>query len=151
MNLKEMTRQECLEVVSSGHLGHLACCKDNRPYIVPIYYALNSNCLYSFSLPGKKIEWLRDNPHACILVQQFKNAQHWKSVLVSGRFQELPDTRQWHQERLHAWSVLERYTNWWEPGGLKPTPQSLASHYDHVFYSVDIEDISGRSAESDET
>jgi nitroimidazol reductase NimA-like FMN-containing flavoprotein (pyridoxamine 5'-phosphate oxidase superfamily) len=151
MKVKDMTRQECMEVVSSGHLAHLACCKGDRPYVVPIYYALDDNCLYSFSIPGKKIEWLRDNPHACILVELFRNERNWRSVVMSGRYQELPDTAQWHQERMHAWSLLERYANWWEPGALKPVSQRVASHDAYVFYRVDIEDISGRVAIPGET
>ncbi|NLS08300.1 pyridoxamine 5'-phosphate oxidase family protein [Rhizobium sp. P32RR-XVIII] len=146
MKVKDMTRQESMEVISSGHLAHLACCKGDRPYVVPIYYALDGNCLYSFSIPGKKIEWLRDNPHACILVERFRDAQSWKSVVISGHYQELPDTGQWHQERIHAWSLLERHANWWEPGGLKPVSQPAQSYHAHVFYRIDIEDITGRAA-----
>ena len=59
MLVQEMTRQECVAVVSAGRLGRLACARDNRPYIVPIYYAFAENCLYSLSMPGQKVDWMR--------------------------------------------------------------------------------------------
>ncbi|MDI7864470.1 pyridoxamine 5'-phosphate oxidase family protein [Rhizobiaceae bacterium n13] len=146
MDVKELTREECMGVVAAGRLAHLACCRGELPYVIPIYYALDGNYLYSFSMVGKKIEWLRENPHACLLIEQFKGEHGWASVLISGQYQELPDTEQWHQERIHAWSLLEHHTNWWEPGALKPQAQPLADHYSHVFYSIGIEEITGRSA-----
>ena len=45
MFVQEMTRQECIAVVSAGRLGRLACARDNRPYVVPIYYAFAENHL----------------------------------------------------------------------------------------------------------
>jgi hypothetical protein len=59
MILKEMTSEDCVDVLSRGHIAHLACAKDNRPYVVPIQYAFESPSLYGFSMPGQKIDWLR--------------------------------------------------------------------------------------------
>lgn len=146
MDVKEMTQEECMEALSSGRMAHLACCNGDRPYIVPVYYALAGNYIYSFSRMGKKIELLRSNPNACVLVERVTDDQHWISVLVHGRYQELPDTVRWHQERIHAWSLLEHHVNWWEPGGLKPTPQAISSTSISIFYSIEIEEISGRIA-----
>ncbi|ASY65570.1 Pyridoxamine 5'-phosphate oxidase-related, FMN-binding (plasmid) [Sinorhizobium sojae CCBAU 05684] len=146
MFVREMSEQECLALVSSHRLGRLGCVKDNRPYVVPVYYAHVGQCLYSFSMPGQKIEWMRGNPHACVQVDEFLDRHQWKSVVVHGRYQELPERGQWHQEHLRAWSALEAHPNWWEPGGLKPAPQEILAASPHLFYCIVIDDVTGRAA-----
>ena len=59
MIVKELTEQECANILTASSLGHLACVRDNRPYVVPITFAFADNCIYSFSLIGQKIEWMR--------------------------------------------------------------------------------------------
>ncbi len=54
MMVKEMTRSECVALISASRLGRLACSRNDRPYVIPIYYALDGNCLYSFSMQDRK-------------------------------------------------------------------------------------------------
>ncbi len=122
MILTEMTSEDCVDVLAHGHIAHVACAKDNRPYVVPIQYAFDSPSLYGFSMPGKKVDWLRINPLVCIQVGEIKTNEVWRSVIVEGRYEELPDNEQRHNERLHAWSLLEKRSNWWAPGASKPGP-----------------------------
>ena len=79
MAVKEMSEHECLSCLSNEHYGHLACVKDGRPYVVPINYAYGLEKLYLFSLPGQKIDWLRENPNACIQVAEMRDDQCWRS------------------------------------------------------------------------
>lgn len=146
MMVREMTRQECTELISAGRLGRLACCRNDRPYIVPIYYALSGNCLYCFSMPGQKIDWMRENPHVCVEIDEFSSVHNWRSVVVSGKYQEFPDTEQWHCERLHAWAVLQQHGDWWELGALKPGPQPITCASPHLFYGIDMVEVTGRMA-----
>ncbi|ASY56616.1 MULTISPECIES: pyridoxamine 5'-phosphate oxidase family protein [Sinorhizobium] len=150
MFIKEMSRHECSSVIQAGHLARLACCNEGRPYVVPITYAFTGNCIYCFSMPGQKIDWMRANPHVCLQVDEFSGERQWKSVLVFGRYQELPSEGRWQRECVHAWSLLEARPNWWEPGGLKPAPQAVAGSSPHVFFCVDIEDMTGRAAHEGE-
>ena len=124
MIVKEMTRQECLDVLSVSRLGRLACVRDNQPYLVPIHCVFADNNLYSFPMLGQKIEWMRMNPHVCVQIDQFSQTREWRSVVAFGRYEELADSPQWQRERLHAWSLLQTQANWWEPGGLKPASQT---------------------------
>ncbi|MEY9559033.1 nitroimidazol reductase NimA-like FMN-containing flavoprotein (pyridoxamine 5'-phosphate oxidase superfamily) [Sinorhizobium fredii] len=146
MLIREMTEEECVAVVKSGRLARLACSKDDRPYVVPIHYAYAGRCLYSFSMPGRKIEWMRANPHVCVQIDVFSSAHQWKSVLLFGQYQELPETTQWHAERLHAWSLLQEHVNWWEPGGLKPWPRQTLGASPHLFYCISVDEMTGRAA-----
>ena len=110
MHLQEMTQEECIAVVSNGRLGNLACARDNRPYVVPIYYAYSESHLYSFSMPGQKIEWMRSNPHVCVQVDNFSDQTHWQSVVMHGLYHELPDIPGTKHDREHAWFLLQLLT-----------------------------------------
>ena len=95
---------------------------------------------------GQKIEWMRSNPLVCLQIDERRNLFHWLSVVVSGRFEELPDTRDFESERLHAHALLQKRAMWWQPA-LVPT-----EHRDGlmpVFYRIHIVGITGRRAMPD--
>jgi nitroimidazol reductase NimA-like FMN-containing flavoprotein (pyridoxamine 5'-phosphate oxidase superfamily) len=145
MKVREMERQDCIATISRSGVGRLACVRDNRPYVVPISYAYDDNCLYSFSLEGQKIDWMRDNPAVCVLVDEISTRQEWRSVVVDGRFEELPEATEW-KHRAQAWSLLQsRNPIWWVPGSSKPT-QKPAKGPPHLFYRIRIEGVTGRQA-----
>lgn len=151
MILKEMTSEDCVDVLSRGHIAHLACAKDNRPYVVPIQYAFESPSLYGFSMQGQKIDWLRANPLVCIQVGEIKDNEAWRSVVVEGRYEEFPDDERWHNERLHAWSLLEKRGNWWEPGALKPGAAATdGKNTTPVFFAIHIDSVTGRQSAAGE-
>jgi nitroimidazol reductase NimA-like FMN-containing flavoprotein (pyridoxamine 5'-phosphate oxidase superfamily) len=61
---------------------------------VPVNYLYEDDSVYVHSLPGKKIDALRANPRACLLVDQVEDGCHWRSVLASGCFEEVADDEQ---------------------------------------------------------
>ncbi|MCG5485112.1 MAG: pyridoxamine 5'-phosphate oxidase family protein [Sinorhizobium meliloti] len=146
MFVREMSREECQGVVTAGDLARLACCRDGQPYIVPITYAHSSNRLYCFSMPGQKIDWMRSNPKVSLQVDQFASKRRWKCVVVTGRYRELPAAQGRQDECIHAWSLLEKKPNWWEPGGFKPVPQEISGGSAHIFFCVEMEEMTGRAA-----
>lgn len=146
MNIIEMSRSDCVDLLSSERLGRLACCRDGRPYVVPVSFTLDGNYLYSFSLAGRKIEWMRANPAVCVQVDSLRQHDDWRSVVVDGRFEELPDRIGWKQARDRAWTLLSRHANWWEPGGMRPASQAQTPH---LFYRIVIDSMSGRRAVPD--
>ncbi|TIO84047.1 MAG: pyridoxamine 5'-phosphate oxidase family protein [Mesorhizobium sp.] len=146
MLIRTLSTLECTKVLAANRLAHLACCKDGRPYVVPIYYAYADYHLYAFSMPGKKINWMRDNPMISLQVDERGKGRGWRSIIVDGRYVELPDQIRYKQERDHAWRELSKHFDWWEPGALKPVTPVLASHSPHLFFRIIIEQISGREA-----
>ena len=92
MVIRELTRQASLAVLSRTHLGRLACAKANQPFLVPMFFAYHEDSLYCASTIGQKIEWMRDNPLVAVEVDEIENAQHWQSVVVLGRYEEIPQT-----------------------------------------------------------
>ncbi|KQV79258.1 pyridoxamine 5'-phosphate oxidase family protein [Rhizobium sp. Root1220] len=143
MAVREMTERESRELLAQGNVGHLACVHDNHPYVVPVHYAFDAEKLYVFSLTGQKIDWLRSNPNACLQVEASGEHHRWKSVVAEGTYHELPDTPQWHNERLYAWSLLQKRSFWWEPGSSKPGAGSDEPEVP-IFFSISIDKLSGR-------
>jgi nitroimidazol reductase NimA-like FMN-containing flavoprotein (pyridoxamine 5'-phosphate oxidase superfamily) len=143
MIVTNMNRADCMALLRTSRLARLACVKDGRPYVVPITYAADGDDLYSFSLLGQKIEWMRANPQVCVQVDGFEDEREWRSVVVHGRYEELPDLVGWKVQRERAWSLLSREAHWWEPGAFKPVPEPPTRR---IFYRIVIGEVSGRHA-----
>ncbi|TPL94519.1 pyridoxamine 5'-phosphate oxidase family protein [Mesorhizobium sp. B2-3-11] len=146
MLIRILSVLECTKFLTANRVGHLACAKDGHPYLVPIYYAHADNHLYAFSMPGKKIEWMRANPLVSVQVGEQGEGRRWKSVVVEGRFEELPDRIGHKLERDHAWAMLSKHSNWWEPGALKPVMPLVSDSAPHVFFRLLVQQVSGREA-----
>lgn len=146
MLIRSLSNLECTHLLTSTRVGHLACAKDSIPYVVPIYFAFEHNYLYAFSMPGRKIDFMQANPKVSVCVEEHGTGREWKSVIVDGTYEELPDRIGHKQQRDHAWSLLSKHLDWWEPGGLKPVTPTLSDHSDHVFFRVFVDQLSGREA-----
>ena len=146
MHIKAMNETDCLAFLAANRLARLACSVDDRPYLVPIHYAFRNHFIYAFSMPGRKVEAMRANPNVALLVEEFGEGRIWKSVIAEGRFEELPDRIGSKIERDHAWSLLSRHANWWEPGALKPDMAMPADEPHHIFFRVSIDSLSGRES-----
>jgi nitroimidazol reductase NimA-like FMN-containing flavoprotein (pyridoxamine 5'-phosphate oxidase superfamily) len=86
---------------------------------------------------------MRTNPNACIQVEETGEHHLWKSVVVVGTFQELPDTPHQHNERIYAWQLLQKRSLWWEPGSSKPGTGSAETEIP-IFFAISVDQISGR-------
>src|SRR5438093_684109 len=53
------------------------------------FYYVEEDCAYSHSLPGLKISALRENPSACLQLDQIEDDLHWRSVLAFGKYEEI--------------------------------------------------------------
>src|SRR5690606_37411330 len=105
MIIEEMSRQECLDLLSTARQGRLACVSEGQPYVVPITFSLDGNYLYSFSMLGRKVEWMRAHPKVCVQADEFGADRGWRSVVVFGTYEELPDRVGWKRDRDRAWSL----------------------------------------------
>ena len=150
MIVKDLSPAECLDLVAASRTARLACSLDGQPYVVPVTVAFEANGLYSFSMPGQKIDWMRANPKVCALFEQHGQKREWRSVVAYGTFEELPDKIGFKRERDRAWEMLQQQVNWWEPGGLKPVPGPMVSASTHLFYRIDIDRMTGRQAVDNE-
>ena len=147
MIVKEMRDADCFRVIGTQSIARLATSAKDQPYVVPVQYVFFGRFIYSFSMPGRKVENMRGNPLVCLQIDELLDLRHWKSVVIEGKFHELSGS----QERQQAWEILEHRSNsWWEPGALKPQPsQTMVEGSPHLFFTVSIDRMSGReTAES---
>lgn len=151
MLILELTYIECAKALTSLRLGRLACSRDDQPYIVPIYFAYHERHLYSFGMPGQKIDWMRSNPRVCLEADEIINHHDWTSVIVQGRYEEMPDTAQWSLERTLAHELLQHRAMWWEPAYVRTAHLEAESDLTPIYYRIYIDQMTGRRARPDPT
>jgi uncharacterized protein len=144
--IQELTRQASLEVLARTRIGRLACTQGAQPYVVPIYFASHHDCLYSFTTLGQKIEWMRANPLVCVEADEVVSAQEWVSVIVSGRYEELPDMPEWQSSRAFAHQLLKQHAVWWEPAYVKTILHGTQRPLVPIFYRIHIRQMTGLRA-----
>ena len=89
--IKPLSNEEAYALIAECSVGRLGCVADGGPYVVPVSYVLHGNNIYIHSLPGHKIEALRENPRACLQVDEIENAYNWRSAIAFGRYEEVDD------------------------------------------------------------
>jgi nitroimidazol reductase NimA-like FMN-containing flavoprotein (pyridoxamine 5'-phosphate oxidase superfamily) len=149
MLVREMHAQECCDLLARLGTGRLGCARNNQPYIVPVYFAYEPDHLYGFSTVGQKIEWMRDNPLVCVQADEVHAHNQWASVVVLGRFEELPDTPEYSEVRNQAQSVLEKRSMWWQTGYAASQSRRGPKPAAPVFYCIHIEQLNGHKATPD--
>jgi uncharacterized protein len=146
VQIEELSSQASLELLARVRLGRLACAKESQPYITPFYFACHERYIYSFSTVGQKIEWMRSNPLVCAEADEIKSPQLWSSVIVFGRYEELPSSAEWQSTREMVRNLLTQREIWWEPGFAKTIIHESARPLAPVFFRIFIEQITGHRA-----
>ena len=146
MIIHEMTEDECRTALKQVDFGRLACVRGDQPYIVPVHFSYDGQHLYGLTTPGQKVEWMRSNPRVCLEIDEQTSQHQWLSIVVSGRYEELPDTPQYQHARAHALEILQQRTMWWEPACV---PAEGRERRPPIFYRVNIVHVTGRRATPD--
>jgi len=149
MFVRELNTEECRLALAQAGFGRLACARDNQPYVVPIHFAVDEAYVYAFSLAGQKLDWMRKNPRVCLEIDDVHEASDWTSVVVFGRYEELPDTPEYSSARRRAGDLLQGRAMWWEPGTVAVAHRDEAASLAPIYYRISIEHMTGhRSAPS---
>ena len=143
MVIQEMTEQDCRAMLAGRHVAHLACALNNQPYIVPVRVVVEGEFLYGSSTLGQKIEWMRLNPLVCLQIDDVITDRDWASVVVFGRYEELPHTPDYEDARRVALRLFESRPMWWEPASV---PLVAHGHRPRVVFRILITDMTGRRA-----
>jgi nitroimidazol reductase NimA-like FMN-containing flavoprotein (pyridoxamine 5'-phosphate oxidase superfamily) len=80
---------ECDAFLREQLVGRLGCCAANRPYVVPLIYAWDGECLWIQTIEGRKTEIMRGNPEVVFEVDEYLSSGNWRSVIVEGTYEEL--------------------------------------------------------------
>ena len=147
MLIREMSEDECRQALERLSFGRLGCARGDQPYIVPIYFSYDGRHLYAFSTPGQKIEWMRSNPLICLEADERTSHDQWMSVVVSGHYQELPDTPEFAADRVQAQKALQKHAAWWQYASIPGAEwRRKAGPFTPIFYRIHIEKLTGRRA-----
>ena len=146
MFIHEMNEFECQKVLEQANVGRLGCARDNQPYVVPVYFSFDGRHIYGFTTLGQKTEWMRTNSKVCLEVDERKSHDRWTSVIVFGRYEELPDKPEFEAARLAAYEVLQKRAMWWEPAYVAAKHCDCPHSLTPIFYRINIERITGRRA-----
>jgi uncharacterized protein len=150
MLIHELTPKQCADVLQRVTLGRLGCAKEGQPYVIPIHFSfdLERGCVYGFSTVGQKVLWMRENPLVCLEVDDVADKNHWQSVVIFGRYEEIHDSPEEAEARQRAVTLFQQRPEWWLPAAAK-----VGSHERHsvVVYRIHIDRVTGRRAARDGT
>jgi nitroimidazol reductase NimA-like FMN-containing flavoprotein (pyridoxamine 5'-phosphate oxidase superfamily) len=146
MVILELTNKECVEMLARVRFGRLGCARDNQPYVVPLDFAYHDRHLYSVAMLGQKIEWMRSNALVCVEADEIVDHEQWTSVVVQGRYEELPHTPEWSADRGLAYTLLRRRVMWWEPAGVIGPQRDAGEPMTPVYYRIHVDRMTGRRA-----
>ncbi len=135
--MKALQEDEARALLSACKIGRLGCIDNGGPYIVPINYVFENESVYSHSIPGRKIEAMREQPRACLQVDDIENDFQWRSVIAYGNFEEIrvPSDR-----RVILSKLLARFPL------LTPVESVMArdaSALDSVVFRIKVDRITG--------
>ena len=134
--IRPLNSDQKTALLARRRVGRLGCIVAGAPYVVPVNYVFDGENIYSHSLPGTKITALRQNPAACVQVDDVVDDFHWQSVMAVGDYQEITS----EQERDSVLSFLLARLP-----GLTPveSPENHVEAHQPVVYRIKIREISG--------
>ena len=98
-----MARGEIVALLTRAAFGHLGCARDGHPYVVPMNFAYDGECLFFHTTEGTKTEFIAANHEVCFQTEEITDALHWRSVVVTGRAERLASAEELeHATRLIA-------------------------------------------------
>lgn len=100
--ISRLDTDKSLALLREACMGRLGCIAEGEPYVVPVNYVLDGDCLLSHSLPGRKIKAMRANPRVCLQVDTIHDQLNWRSVIAYGTYEEITAA----PERARAFNCL---------------------------------------------
>ncbi len=127
-------------------VGRIACSDGAKPYITPITYVYDGKSIIGQTREGMKLNILRKNPGVCFEVDAMSSMDNWRSVVVSGTFNELQGdeaekAREYlfdHVLTLMTGGAIHKHEH--EQGGTVDDSNRIKP----VMYKIEIEEKTGR-------
>ena len=98
----KLNKAQMEDVLEKNRLARLACHDGKKSYIVPISYVYDRGSLVCHAVSGQKIRMMRSQPSVCVLVDEIRSFDRWRSVVAWGNYEEITD--EW--ERLAAMKLF---------------------------------------------
>ena len=92
IEILEMRDAEVHELLKRVGYGHLACSRDDQPYVVPINYVFDGEDIFIYTTAGLKTDVIKSNPKICLQVEELLPEEGaWRSAVVVGEAYEIVD------------------------------------------------------------
>lgn len=101
--VEELSEEECIRLLSEGHLGRLAVVHDDQPLIFPVNYVFEAGAVVFRSNAGTKLEASQLNRVAFEI--DGRSGGDWWSVVVAGTGQDITATLDSHSAEMRALAV----------------------------------------------
>lgn len=145
IDIDEMPPAEVTAFLQHNNYGHLGCCRDGRPYVVPVHFAFRNPHLYIYTTEGMKTEFIAANPQVCLQAEQVKDAQHWQSVVVTGKAERMTT----EADKSHALKILHDFEDPRDTPALARTwTDAWGRQLEEVIYRIEPAIMSGRKTKT---
>ena len=86
-----LNKKDCLTLLESNYIGHLAYLFGKYPIVIPItyFYDKAEHFIICYSSEGQKINAMRKHKFVSLSVSDITSVNKWKTVLVEGIYEEL--------------------------------------------------------------
>jgi nitroimidazol reductase NimA-like FMN-containing flavoprotein (pyridoxamine 5'-phosphate oxidase superfamily) len=148
-----LTSEQVEEFLQQGIVGHLGCHVEETTYVVPISYSYDGHYIYCHSHEGMKIDMMRKNPKVCFELDDMKDMANWRSVMLWGKYEELPNGKEretaleslLHRQLPVVSSITTHLGKEW------PFPVENLKEIKGIVFRINIEKKTGRYESSDQS
>ncbi|WJJ95770.1 pyridoxamine 5'-phosphate oxidase family protein [Algibacter luteus] len=95
--IRNLSIEDCLAIIESNYIGHLAYVFGENPIVIPItyFYSKTEKFIICYSSAGQKIDAMRKKNLVSLSIDEIDSVNQWISVQVEGVYEELegPDAK----------------------------------------------------------
>ncbi len=85
MKPRELSLEECADLLSTSKYGRLGMSINDLPYVIPMSFVYSDGMIFLHSKGrGKKIDLVSKNSNICFQIDRL-DKDHWASVIVYGK------------------------------------------------------------------
>jgi uncharacterized protein len=138
MKPRDLSEEECTNLLSAARYGRLGLAKDSQPYVVPMSYVYEDGKIFLHSRGcGQKVEYVAVNPRVCFQVDLLEKGR-WSSVIAFGSAR-LSDSVEAKQRMFDAFTAKGQGGH----GGKKFSREEL-ERMPMTVWEIDVEEMTGR-------
>lgn len=138
-SFRELTREECSDILTRNHVGRVAFSYKDHVDIEPIHFVYADGWIYGRTTFGTKMRTLAHNRWLAFEAEEIEGLFDWRSVVVKGALYVLAPNGSQHDAYTTAIEVLHSFV----PEALDegdPTPDR------RIVFRINADQVTGRSA-----
>lgn len=142
---RELSREECIEVLARNDIGRLAFSFHDAVDIRPINYAYDNDWIFGRTSESEKLTTMRHNQWVVFEVDEVTAPLNWLSVIARGSLYRTDPGGSAHDVAFHNRAVA---------GIRKLDPDAFtaedATQFRTVIFAIHIDSLTGRSSSTEE-